>query len=91
MKFTVAIGAIEPERDKRYRLMVTLLRSDRPRYWNFLCHNCGSKLCELANREVYAITDFYDPQDINHSGIVKHCKGTIDGFACPYSYYFDVQ
>lgn len=81
----------QPERDRRYRMLVSLMRSDRPRYWNFLCHNCGSKIVELQNLEVLAGTDFYDPQDINNSAIGRHCKGTMDGFACPYSYFFHVQ
>lgn len=80
------------KRDKRYRLMVTLARSDRPRYWNFLCNNCGSKICELQNKEIIDITDFYDPQDLNNSGIIRHCKGTEkNGRACPYSYFFNLN
>lgn len=79
-------------RDRRYRLMVTLVRSDRPRYWNFSCFNCSSKVCELANRDVLDISDFYDPQDVNNSGTLKHCKGTLpDGLPCPYSYFFNVS
>jgi len=77
--------------DKRYRLLVTLIRSDRPRYWNFLCHNCGSKVVELQNLEVLAIDDFYDPQNLNNAGVGRHCKGTVDGFACPYTYFFSTQ
>lgn len=83
---------IKLERDKRYKLMVSLMRTDRPRYWNFLCFNCGSKVCELANRDVDGITDFYDPQDLGNTGVIKHCKGTLpDGLPCPYSYFFNVH
>jgi len=79
-------------RDKRYRLLVTLMRSDRPRYWVFLCVNCGSKIVELQNLEVIGADDFYDPQNINNSGIGRHCKGTtLDGLACPYTYFFHVE
>jgi len=55
--------------DKRYRVLVSLIRADRPRYWNYLCNNCGSKVVELQNLEVYAEDDFYDPQNINNTGI----------------------
>lgn len=78
--------------DKRYRVLVNLQRSDRPRYWNFLCMNCGSKLVELQGLEVLAISDFFDPSHVANAGIGKHCKGTLrDGLPCQYSYFFNVQ
>jgi hypothetical protein len=82
-----------PVRDKRYRVLVTLMRSDRPRFWTFLCMNCGSKIAELQNYEVTGVDDFYDPQNINNAGIGRHCKGTqpSDGLPCQYSYFFNVQ
>lgn len=80
------------ERDRSYRVMVSLSRSDRPRYWNFLCHNCGSKVVELQNHEVYSIDDMYDSQNISNWAIGKHCKGTLkDGLPCPYHYFFHVS
>lgn len=82
---TITIG---PQPDTRYRLLITLQRSDRPRYWNFLCFNCGHKVVELQNLEVYTIDDFYDPQNINNAAIGKHCVG--DGKQCPYTYFFKV-
>lgn len=78
--------------DRRYRILVTLMRSDRPRYWNFLCHNCGSKIVELMNEEVIGIDDFFDPQNPSNHGVGRHCKGIMDtGLACPYSYYFQLS
>lgn len=78
--------------DKRYRVLVSLIRADRPRYWNFLCNNCGSKLVELQNLEVISIDDFYDPQNVRNDGIGRHCKGILpDGLPCQYSYFFHVQ
>lgn len=77
------------ERDKNYRLLVTLIRSDRPRYWNFLCINCGSKVVELQSMEVVGLDDFYDPQNVNNSGIGRHCKGILPGgLPCQYMYFF---
>ncbi len=80
--------------DKRYRILVTLIRSDRPRYWEFTCVNgaCKTKIVDLQNLDVVGLDDFYDPQNINNTGIGRHCKGTqVDGLPCPYSYFFHVQ
>lgn len=86
----IEMRTVEP--DRRYRILVTLMRSDRPRYWNFLCTNCGSKVCELMNMEIYRMDDFFDPQNVNNHGIGRHCKGTLaDGSSCPYSYYFQLS
>lgn len=75
--------------DRRYRLLVNLIRADRPRYWNFLCNNCGSKVVELQNYDVITMTDFYDSRSPSNAAIGKHCKGTLsNGLACPYSYFF---
>ncbi len=79
-------------RDNRYRILVTLIRSDRPRYWNFLCFNCGSKIAELLNLDVIGADDFYDPQNVNNTGVGRHCKGVdSNGLPCPYTYFFHVQ
>lgn len=78
--------------DRRYRILVSLMRSDRPKYWNFLCNNCGSKVVELQNYDVLDMTDFYDPRNINNAAVGRHCKGTLpSGLACPYSYFFVLQ
>lgn len=74
--------------DKSYRILVTLIRSDRPRYWNYLCSNCGSKVMELQNYDVIANDDFYDPQNAQNAAVGRHCKGSIDGLPCPYHYFF---
>ena len=78
-------------RDRRYRCLVRLIRSDRPRNWNFMCMNCGSKIGELMNYEVIGIDDFYDPSNVANHGVGRHCKGTQpNGQACPYSYFFNL-
>lgn len=78
--------------DRRYRCLINLMRADRPRYWNFNCFNCGSKIAQLQNLEVYDVDDFYDPQDVNNTAVGRDCKGTTsDGLACHYSYFFHVQ
>lgn len=78
--------------DNKYRMMVTLMRSDRPVMWNFLCFNCGSKVCELNNSAPVGVSDFYDPQNVANSGVTRHCKGTLkNGLPCQYSYFFNLQ
>lgn len=79
----------EPVADNRYRMLVTLIRTARPRYWNFRCVNCGSKIGEIQNLEVTSIDDFYDPQNVNNTAIGIHCKGLER--QCLYSYFFHVQ
>lgn len=91
MKVTI-VTQLPPERDNKYRVLITLLRSDKPRYWNFLCHNCGSKIVEIQNMEVFAATDLWDTQDINNTAIGRHCKGeNSKGFGCQYMYYFHIS
>lgn len=79
--------------DKHYGLLVTLIRTDKPRYWNFLCINCGSKIAEILNVEVTEITDFFDSQNTNNYAIARHCKGVTpgSGLPCPYKYFFHVR
>jgi hypothetical protein len=89
---TERVEIVQAIPDRRYRCLVTLIRSDRPRYWNFNCHNCGSKVVELMNLEVLAIDDFYDSQNTDNAGVGRQCKGQQDnGQACPYTYFFVVR
>lgn len=74
--------------DKRYRCLVTLIRSDRPRYWYYLCSNCGARVAQILNQEVYSTDDFFDPQNINNTAIGRDCKGELDGVPCNYTYLF---
>lgn len=79
-------------RDNRYRIFVTLRRSDRPHFWNYLCCNCGSKIVELQSLDVIGEDDFYDPQNVNNWAIGRHCKGlTSDDLPCRYTYFFHVS
>lgn len=89
----ITIRKAQPEPDKRYRIMVTLIRSDRPRVWVFKCMSCGSKVCEIVNCEVYDVADFYDPENPSSAGTMKHCKGLqpqMTNVPCPYSYFFNM-
>lgn len=98
---SIQIAFIESRRvlasvpDKRYRILVTLVRSDRPRYWKFSCidDDCNAPIVELQNMDVVGLDDFYDPQNTANTGIGRHCKGTLrtTGLACQYSYFFHVR
>lgn len=79
--------------DTHYGLLVTLIRSDRPRYWNFLCVNCGSKVAEIMNMEVDGLHDFFDAQNTGNDAVARHCKGYFpeSGLPCTYKYFFHVR
>jgi len=78
--------------DNRYRCLVSLMRSDRPQVFTFECMKCHSKVCQIVNSDIFAIDDFYDPQNIAYSGVSKDCKGiTTDGLPCRYTYFFNLQ
>lgn len=36
------------DEDQRYRLSITLLAEQRPKYWNFHCCRCTTKVVELS-------------------------------------------
>lgn len=80
---------VEPvlEPDKRYRVLVQLIRSDRPRFWKFHCPHCKHPLVELQNKDIEVITDFYDPQNLNNGAVGIRC----DGPYCRYYFYFTVS
>lgn len=89
-KITVSIQLVP---DSHYGVLVRLMRADRPRYWNYLCNSCGSKVAELMNYEVYGVDDFFDSQNVNNHAVARHCKGTTPGtgLPCPYKYFFQLQ
>src|ERR1700741_3220860 len=94
LEITFKATHVVPLPDKRYRCLVTLMRSDRPRYWTFKCFNdgCNYKIVDIQNYEVVGIDDFYDPQNINNAGIGRHCKGILpNGMPFQYSYFFHLQ
>jgi hypothetical protein len=63
------------EQDRRYRVLITLQRSDRPRYWTFNCHNCNWKVCELSNTEVVAASDVMDMHNGELVMVGVRCDG----------------
>lgn len=93
-QMTIKVHSVKVVEDRHYTTLISLRRTDRPRYWVFKCFNngCDSKIAEINNLEVYAIDDFFDPANLNNSGIGRKCKGTLpDGLPCPYKYFFSVH
>lgn len=72
------------EDDQRYRIIVNLHRTDRPRYWIYSCSNCKSDVIELNNCEVVSESDVFDA---SLSLIGRRCSGKF----CRRYYYFNLS
>lgn len=79
------------EPDKRYRVLVILQRSDRPRYYDFYCFKCQYKVCELVNTEVRAMQDLVSYEDLHTIGASVRCDGRYQGGHCPCWYTFSLS
>lgn len=80
---------IEP--DRRYRVLVTFGRSDRPRYWTFHCPNCQKPLCEIVNADIQTMTDVIDMSNLENIGNGVRCDGRFQGRRCDIWYYFNLN
>lgn len=56
--------------DYRYTIKMYLVRDSRPKYWEFRCAFCGTKVCELNSDLAYGI-------DLTHD------SGNTVRFRCP--------
>ncbi len=74
------------EKDREYRTLVLLQRSDRPRYWTFHCPNCQQPMAHLSGRDVVSLTDFYNPQSAENGSVGIRCPGAF----CKRWYYFQL-
>lgn len=68
------VGGYE-EKDRKYRTLILLQRSDRPRYWTWHCPNCQQPIVELNNTDMYAMTDFYNPAAASNAAVSIRCPG----------------
>lgn len=84
----VIVAITPPEDDRKYRILVMLQRSDRPKYFLFHCQYCGRPVCELVNSEVYAVSDAMDMNNTDLVAVGIRCGGRLNGFACQTYYYF---
>lgn len=89
LRITKTVIQIQPltEDDRRYRALVTLGRSDRPRLWTFHCPQCRRPLAELVNAEVISITDLFDMKDIKNISAGLRC----DTRNCHIYWYFNLN
>lgn len=77
------------EQDKRYRVLVLLQRTDRPRYYDFHCPMCQMKVCELSGSDVLALQDVMDTNSLPLVGV--RCDGRYQGGYCRVYYYFTLS
>lgn len=82
---------IKIEQDRRYRTMVLLQRTDRPRYWTFHCPSCTMPLCEIVNAEVVALSDLFDMQNTSIAANGVRCSGRTGNGRCGIWYYFTLN
>jgi len=75
------------EQDRRYRTLVLLQRTDRPKYWTFHCMNCQQPIAELNGTDVYAMTDFYDPHNASNASVGMRCPSPM----CKRWYFFQLK
>lgn len=63
--------------DKRYRLSIILAAEKRPKYWDFHCCRCTTKIVELSG-VVLAVSDVSDLEaqpDYQAAPLSVECKG----------------
>lgn len=85
----------EPEADHRYRVLVLLGRSDRPRLEKFNCPKCTRPVAEIMNAELLGLTDMMDMENLSTLGVGIRCGGrtgdrAINNGRCDRWYYFSV-
>lgn len=80
---TVIVTTVE-EDDQRYRIIVNLHRSDRPKYWIYSCSFCKADVIELQNCEVVSESDIFDA---SLSLVGRRCPGKF----CRRYYYFNLS
>ncbi len=86
MQFKITVTP-EPEQDRRYRMLLILNRSDRPRYWTFHCIQCTMPVMEIVNAEVQAISDVVDMNNLDFIGNGTRCDGRYQNGKCGIWYY----
>lgn len=85
-KITTTI-VMNEEPDRRYRIVVSLHRSDRPKYWIFSCPHCKEDLDEMVNVDIASMSDLLNFDDVSFVGVGRRCPGKH----CRYWYYFNLS
>lgn len=79
------------EPDRRYRVLVNLVRTDRPCYWTWNCPHCQRPLVEISNAFPSSVTDLIDMTNTDKMLIGKRCDGrSPTGIGrCDFWWYFN--
>lgn len=74
------------DEDQRYRITIILAAEKRPKYWEFHCPRCRSKICELSGimLSVSDTSDLNAIPDYQPAPQTYKCKGMY----CRYWYEF---
>lgn len=59
--------------DRRYRILVLMNRTDRPRYYTFHCPFCSKPLAEITNSTVSSLSDIIDMNNTASYGVGVQC------------------
>lgn len=80
------------ENDRRYRIMVNLVRTDRPRYWTWHCPHCQFPGGEMVNTEIASMTDLMDMGNLEKAMVGHRCGGRspIGRGRCDFWFYFNL-
>lgn len=62
--------------DFRYPITVYLMRSGRPKYWQFHCPYCTAPICELDGTLIYMRDVSHNAEDANNAAVRIRCPGT---------------
>jgi len=69
----------EADNDYRYSIKVTLLREDRPKYWEFHCNKCMAKIIEIDGN-IARLQDVSHDVGLNRPALRAKCPGTKRDF-----------
>lgn len=80
------------EPDRRYRILVNLVRTDRPRYWIWNCPNCQRPIGEMVNAVPVSMTDLIDMNNLDIIAYGRRCDGrSPNGVGrCDFWFYFNL-
>lgn len=60
MSFSFNKTTTVPASDRRYRMRILLVATERPRYWRFFCPKCGSATGAELSGTMVSLTDVAD-------------------------------
>lgn len=78
------------EADRRYRMLVSLVRTDRPTHWKWHCPRCTMPVAEFINSDVIATTDLMDFDNPDTHLVGVRCDGRYQGARCSFWFYFSI-